>query len=194
MKSLSPTEESKRFSPDLTTIEEKSDTLRPEEEATQTEPEKENGSAFFSPTVIATAFVGVALAVTAYFAPPVAIAATLALAVTGLVYYGVTAMFDFSPASTRAPDSEAPPPSTPDADNDAKNETSLSRTSSYSSIPELLPVIDVIEDSKAPDAANITPDSKLEAPLPETTSEPAATREKRSDFHDSTGSTLSNNI
>lgn len=189
MPSLSPTEESKRFSPDLSPIEEKSETLPPEE-ATQTEPESENenGSVFFSPTVIATAFVGVALAVTAYFAPPVAIAATLALAVTGLVYFGVTAMFDFSQASTPAPDSTAPS-STPDADNDAKNETSLSRTSSYGSIPELLPVV---EGNKAAEDVNseqqtTTPISEHKAPLSE---EPVLTRERS----DSNGSNFSSSM
>ncbi|MDF1683875.1 MAG: hypothetical protein P1U36_04370 [Legionellaceae bacterium] len=144
-----------------------------DDEEANVEAPAEKSSSFFSRTTIATTFAAVALAVTAYFAPPLALAATLTLGAAGLVYYGATALFGSSQASTTASTGTETASSTPNAENDAQSEKSLSNSSSYSKLNELPPS----EQTKQQTPPAIKQDEQP-------SEEPVITR-KRSDSHDS---------
>lgn len=152
--------------PDATT------TANSEEETDTT-----SSSIFFSRTAIATACVGVALAVTAYFAPVIAAAATFALGVTGLAYYGVTAMLDWSQSRVTAPTGNESESVGSEGDNDKQNDKSLSRSNSHSSINNFLPAVTkAVEETKSEQLGTTLP-TKPPAPVTRERSDSDASHE-----------------
>lgn len=130
MPAHSPTSENIKYGPNLETIQE----IPSEEAPTGTT----NRSAFFSPTNIAIALVGVGLVVTAYFSAPLAIAAICTLGLTGLAYGAAQYFSSSETANISEAGSEAGNGET--NEHDDKNETN-EQTSSFDKIKQALPRI-----------------------------------------------------
>lgn len=175
MPAHSPTSENIKYGPNLETIQE----IPSEEAPTGTT----NRSAFFSPTNIAIALVGVGLVVTAYFSAPLAIAAICTLGLTGLAY-GAAQYFGFFEESTSAQTDLGAGNDEANAHN-AQEETN-EHSSSFQRISEHLPPIEETQARKTP--SPVTPSPIINEEIVE------QPEQKRSDSPESQNSIISNNM
>jgi hypothetical protein len=179
MPANSPIQEDTKFVPVLNTL---AKTNTEEQTATK------SGSVFFSRTALATAFTGVALAVTAYFSAPIAIAATFAIGVTASAYYGVTALVNYFKKSDTALTGTETQSNMPEADNAQSN--------TYSRVHQATHGTTTIKDKTTEDTKEEAKSEQLETtPVikqdEQPSEKPVATQEQ-TDSHETTHSNSMN--